>query len=633
MPLVRFSAKKNLCLFSVVLLSIFAAPVPAAEFWVSPDGRDTNVGTQESPLATAFAALRKARELRRLSPSAPEGGVRIILRGGSYWLDQPLIVRPEDSGTAASPTTIEAASGERPVLRGGVPIAGWRLEASIEKLPASAAGKVWSAPVPVFNGRALEFRQLWVGNRKAIRARTPNGSTMDHLLSWDREKEVAGIQASLAPGLPKMEGVEMVIAQQWAVAFLRLRSVRTEGEQTLVSFHQPESRIEFEHPWPQPILKNEGGSGAFFLVNALEFLDEPGEWYLDQKAGRVYYWPREGEELAQVPVIAPALESLVEIAGTLDRPVHHVQFRGIAFQNTTWLRPSFAGHVPLQAGFYITEAYKLKPKGTPDWRSLDNQTWTGRPAAGVVVSGAQEIRFERCRFEHMAMSGLDFVSGTQDNVVEGCLFRDIGNNAIQIGSFQGGGIESHLPYSPQDEREICARLRVSNNFINDAANEDWGGVAIMAGYVRDTSIVHNEISDTSYMGVSVGWGWTRTPNVMRHNLVHANRFDRVCTRMCDDAAIYTLSAQPGTVVSENVISEIKMSPYVDRPDHWFYLYTDEGSSFITVRDNWCPEPKFLQNANGPGNVWENNGPQVAEKIRNAAGLEAAYQDLRAEPYY
>jgi hypothetical protein len=100
--------------------------------------------------------------------------------------------------------------------------------------------------------------------------------------------------------------------------------------------------------------------------------------------------------------------------------------------------------------------------------------------------------------------------------------------------------------------------------------------------------------------------------------------------MCDTAGIYTLSAQPGTIVSENCVRDIKMSPYVDRPDHWFYLYTDEGSSFITVRDNWCPAEKFLKNANGPGNVWENNGPMVAEKIRDAAGLEEAYRDLSKE---
>jgi hypothetical protein len=98
--------------------------------------------------------------------------------------------------------------------------------------------------------------------------------------------------------------------------------------------------------------------------------------------------------------------------------------------------------------------------------------------------------------------------------------------------------------------------------------------------------------------------------------------------MTDTAAIYTLSAQPGTVVSENVADDVTISPWVHDPEHWFYYYADEGTAFTVWRDNWCPTERFLQNANGPGNHWENNGPQVDAKIKAAAGLEPAFQDLR-----
>lgn len=610
------------------LACVIATAASAVEIWVSPLGDDAQSGTREAPLASLALAVRKAREIRRLAPTPPEGGIRIVLRGGTYPLDRSVVIRPEDSGTPASPTSIEAAQGEIPLLSGGLPLSGWILAEELPAgTPAKSKGHIWMADTPVFNGRPLEFRQLWIDGRKAIRARTPNGEAMERLTSWNHEKETAGIPAPLVATIKNPAGIEMIVAQQWAVGILRINTLTYDGAETRASFHQPESRIEFEHPWPQPILKNEGGSGAFFLANAIEFLDEPGEWYQDRNSGRIYYWPREGEDLAKVEAVAPALETLLEIVGNSDRPVTNIAIKGIHFSHTTWLRPSLSGHVPLQAGMFITESYKLRPKGTPDWRGLDNQTWTGRAAAAVTVTGAQHLRFERCHFEHMAMSGLDLVNNTRDNVVEGCVFRDLGGNGIQLGSFQGGGIESHLPYSPADEREICTHERIANNVLADCANEDWGCVAIVAGNVRDTEIVHNEISNVSYMGISVGWGWTRTPNAMRKNLIQANRFERVATRLCDDAAIYTLSAQPGTVVSENAIGPIVMSPYVDRPDHWFYLYTDEGSSFITVRDNWCPEEKFLQNATGPGNLWENNGPKVSEKIRALAGLEPAFSDL------
>lgn len=605
----------------------FVSSAFAAELWVAPDGADTNPGTPEQPLATPARALRQAREWRRLQDPAVAGGVRIILRGGDYALTEPLLIRPEDSGTAASPTVLAAAPGERPVLSGGVTVTGWQKPAAAPAgLPAAARGHIRVAPAPRFNGRLLEFRQLWVDGRKAVRARTPGDGTMERLVAWDRPKREAWIPAGIS--LPaRLEGVEMVVLQMWEIAVLRIKSHEIGGDRARVTFHEPESRIEFEHPWPQPVISEKHGNSPFFLANAIEFLDEPGEWFEDTTAGMVYYWPREGENLERARVIAPGLETIVQVAGTPDRPVAHVAFEGMGFAHTTWLRPSTHGHVPLQAGMFLIDAYGLRPKGTPDWRSLDNQAWLGRPPAAVSAAGAHHLRFTRCRFERTAANGLDFAAAVTDSAVEGCVFRDIGINGLMAGEFAEGGLEAHLPWNPADDRAVCARLRFANNLLTDCANEDWGGVALAAGFVRDTVIEHNEISDTSYTGISLGWGWTRTPNAMRRNLVRANHIHHVATRMSDTAGIYTLSAQPGTIVSENAVHSITMSPYVHDPDHWFYLYTDEGSSFITVRDNWCPAEKFLQNANGPGNLWENNGPQVDAKIKAAAGLEPAFKDL------
>jgi hypothetical protein len=227
----------------------------------------------------------------------------------------------------------------------------------------------------------------------------------------------------------------------------------------------------------------------------------------------------------------------------------------------------------------------------------------------------------------MGASGLDFVRGTHDDRVEGCVFRDLGGNGIQLGSFQTEGVEVHTPYDPADAREVCARERIADNLVTDCGTEDWGCVGIGVGYAREVDIAHNEVCDLPYTGISLGWGWTHAPNCMRDNRVFANDIRRVATRLCDTAGIYTLSAQPGTVIAENCVSDLVMSTYADLPEHWFYLYLDEGSSGITVSDNWCPAERFLKNANGPGNVWRDNGPQVSARIKNAAGLEPAFRDL------
>ncbi|MGB8192079.1 MAG: hypothetical protein WCF67_09175, partial [Chitinophagaceae bacterium] len=59
-------------------------------------------------------------------------------------------------------------------------------------------------------------------------------------------------------------------------------------------------------------------------------------------------------------------------------------------------------------------------------------------------------------------------------------------------------------------------------------------------------------------------------------------------------------------------------------------YTDEGASYVTVKNNWCPFEKFLQNANGPGNNWENNGPAASDSIKINAGIQAPFQYLLKE---
>lgn len=602
----------------------------AAEFWVSPSGNDTNSGVQSQPLASVSVALRQARELRRLSKVGTDEAVTIVLKGGVHQLTSPLLVRPEDSGTESSPTIIAAADGERPVLSGGVPVTGWRkLRERLPALPKESRGEVWVAEAPGVGGRILEFRQMWVNGHKAVRARTPNGETLDRLLVWDRKNEEAWIPAASLRSLREPKHAEIVFHQQWEIAVCRIKSIDFKTNAARIKLHEPEGRIQFEHPWPQPIMST-NGNAPFFLANAIEYLDEPGEWFQELPGGRIYYWPRPGEDMSRAEVIVPVLETLVQITGNLDRPVTNVLFKGIGFEHTTWMRPSHAGHVPLQATMFMLDAYKLIPKGTPDWRSLDNQAWVGRPPGAVSVESAQHIRFERCRFERLAAAGFDCDNGVQDSAVEGCVFRDIGGNGIQAGKFSDVGVETHLPYNPADEREVCARLRFANNVLTDTANEDWGGVAICVGYGKQITVEHNDISNTSYTGINMGWGWTRTTNCMSGNVIRANHIHRVATRMCDTAGIYTLSCQPGTLIAENSVHSMKMSPFVFNPEHWFYLYLDEGSSFITVRDNWTPEERFFSNAVGPGNVWTNNGPNVPVEIKNAAGLQPQFRDLLGE---
>lgn len=597
----------------------------ADEIWISPKGSDFNDGTRQFPKATLTSALRQAREWRRTEDNRIQGGITIYMEGGTYAFYEPVFIRPEDSGTKESPTIIRSVGDEKVILSGGISINGWKKQ-----------GKVWVADVPAFNGRPLDFRQLWVNGKKAVRARdVEDFEKMNRICSVDEKNEILYVPAVSIRRLIDNKGnlkakyAEMVLHQMWCVANLRIRSVEVQGDSAAIRFHQPESRIQFEHPWPRPMVTTDGHNSAFYLTNARELQDVPGEWYHDIDARKVYYYPREGEKMQEAEVIVPAVETLVRVEGTLDRPVCHIRFEKITFSYTTWMRPSEKGHVPLQAGMYLTDGYRIDPKMQRNYLNhpLDNQGWLGRPAAAVRVVAARQIDFERCRFEHLGSTGLDYEEAVQGGVVRGCLFRDIAGNGLLVGSFSPAAHETHLPYDPADRREVCTQQQINNCYFTEIGNEDWGCLAIAAGYVGDVNIEHNEISEVPYSGISLGWGWTQTVNCMRNNRVHANLIHHYAKHMYDVAGIYTLGSQPKSYVTENCVHSIYKPGYVHDPNHWFYLYTDEGSSFITVRDNWTEGEKYLQNANGPGNVWENNGPKVDNDVRERAGLEAGYKDL------
>ena len=597
-----------------VLLAM-SSTLMAGDIWVSPK-------------VTLTSALRQAREWRRTGDERAQGGINIYIEGGTYTFHEPVFIRPEDSGTEDSPTVIRSATGEKVVLSGGVRINGWKKQ-----------GKFWVADVPTFNGRPLDFRQMWVNGKKAVRARdVEDFKKMNRICSVDEKNEILYVPASAIRKLTDGKGIlqakyaEMVLHQMWCVANLRIRSIEMQGDSAAIRFHQPESRIQFEHPWPRPMVTTDGHNSAFYLTNARELLDVPGEWYHDIESRKVYYYPRTGEKMqsADTEVIVPAVETLVQVVGTLDRPVSNIRFENITFSYTTWMRPSEKGHVPLQAGMYLTDGYRIEPKMQRNYLNhpLDNQGWLGRPAAAVRVVAANQIDFERCRFEHLGSTGLDYEQATHGGVIRGCLFRDIAGNGLLVGSFSPAAHETHLPYDPADRREVCTHQQIDNCYFTEIGNEDWGCLAIAAGYVSDINVEHNEICEVPYSGISLGWGWTQTVNCMRNNRVHANLIHHYAKHMYDVAGIYTLGSQPKSYVTENCVHSIYTPGYVHDPNHWFYLYTDEGSSFITVRDNWTEGEKYLQNANGPGNVWENNGPKVDTAIRERAGLKAEYRDLR-----
>jgi len=350
-------------------------------------------------------------------------------------------------------------------------------------------------------------------------------------------------------------------------------------------------------------------------------LDQPGEWYQDYPSGRIYYYPRPHEDMTKAQVIIPALETLLTVNGTLERPVRNIHFQNISFEHTSWMRPSYQGHVTLQGGFHLLDAYKLPIPGLPEKAELENQAWIGRPKAAIQIKCGNNINFNHCTFQHLAATGVDYERAVSASIVENCHFTDIGGTALLVGTFPDEGFETHVPYTPFHEQELCTGITIRNNLIEEVTNEDWGGVGIGAGYVKNIHIIHNEVCHVNYSGICVGWGWTLLESGMRGNRIEANYVHHFARRLYDAGGLYTLSNQPGSVMRNNRIEHLIDAPCATN-DRAFYIYFDEATDGYTVENNWCPSERFDSNRPGPHNVWKKNGPQVDESIRQKAGRVA-----------
>jgi hypothetical protein len=325
--------------------------------------------------------------------------------------------------------------------------------------------------------------------------------------------------------------------------------------------------------------------------------------------------------LATAVVVAPMVETLVSIDGTSPSDqVGYLWFQGLTFAHSTYMRPSQYGFLDAQAGQYNLTA------------DANNNQTVGRPAAGVSVTNANHIQFERNLFTQMAATGLDLMSGTHDNAIVGNVFTDIGGSGISIGQFAvSETTEYHTAYNPTDRNEICTNDTIKDNYISNVTTEIQGACGIAAGYPAYITIEHNEVAWTNFTGISIGYGWTTSPNAMTNNTIDYNNIHHVANILAGSAAISTQSNQgPASEIRYNYLHDFSQSQWSDYAVQGLFL--DEGSTGYTVAHNLMintPGSLIAQNA-GANTVTDNGStPSSAESTMAVAGIESGYADIKA----
>jgi hypothetical protein len=311
-----------------------------ATFYAAPYGNDAWSGKLAAPNAQRtdgpFATIVRARDAIRAMPMAERVAhpITILVRGGTYFLDETLVFGPADSGTFASPITYAAYPGETPILSGGRPIkAVWK----------RYQGQIMVCTVPGAKEGGWKFRRLAVNGKVKNRACLPK---VDYYRIAEPVHESAfRYHEGDIRRFHNLQDVEVAVFHSWDESRLIIAGV--DEAQRVVTFT---GAPEHSHPFGWA---GAGQANRYYVENIREGITQPGDWYLDYKTGELYYWLE--EDLAQAEVVAPVLMQLVRFDGDAEprqvllhhtvnekqnlssgQYVQYLHFVGLTFCDTNW---------------------------------------------------------------------------------------------------------------------------------------------------------------------------------------------------------------------------------------------------------------------------------------------------------
>lgn len=451
-------------------------------YYLAPNGSDDWSGAraepsanqEDGPLASLDAARRKVRA--RLAAGNVDRPIEVLIRGGDYELDATVVFSVADSGHETAPVTYRAYPGEHPVFSGGKRMRDWtRVTTDPPGTAAAAKGHLWVAEIPQAARRdSWQITSLYDGLELLPRARSPEFQT-----STEQKLDPYNAQ-------PKDIGAHRLDPADEAVSFSREFRFRGEDLKDWATPADIELFLRPKHKWLINLLPLERidpenqtahlavdptygipPSNRYYVENAIEYLDAPGEWVFDSATGRVYIWP--DRPLAGADIRAPYLREFIRVEGIEDAtPVRHLHFSGLTFRHglrDTW-RPGDQG---LQH----------------DWEMYDKAT------AAVRFRHAEHCSIDACTFEASSGTGVRLDLYAQRIRITNNYFNHLGGTGVLLSGYAPG---------TKDENKFNT---VKNNYFHHIGTLYTHSPGIFIAQSGHNVISHNTIHDLAYSGILV----------------------------------------------------------------------------------------------------------------------------------
>ena len=534
--------------------------------YVSPKGADT---ADAKTLKTSLKTLSGARDYIRKHElnKNMKSDLIVYLAGGWYELNETVKFGPEDSGSNGYSVVYRNLSDEKPVISGGRKVEGW----------TKVAGKdYYVADVSENKGFANYFKQLYVNG---IRAQLAMSNRTYRALGAPQSGDIlkGKVRSSISKHptrhwwndpetKEKFDGIEFS-KEDLKKSYSNIKDIDIYA---LLVFKQLQISVEeiietdssYIFRWKNPEFQwwttwgDASGAMDHFIVNAIEELDEHGEWCLNTTEDKAYYYPQPWEDMDKIEAYVPAVEGLIELEGKPGDRIKNIVFDGIIFQYGNWTYPE--NHMLGRTQAEITGKYDSEMRGQ------------------IVINYSDDIQIKNSIMRHMASCVIQPYEGANRTLIEGNVFYDLSAAAVSTGKW-------YLDKLKCTSSTICTNTRISNNVIRNVGRDYFQASAINTFAAYNVMIENNDISDIAYAGIHARIGDKPTHHskigrlTYRRNLLsRSSAMHKWGAR--DGGTLYTHGYYPNCLVEENYV-----------------VYSSCNVMDVFYADNWSNDSRWQNN--------------------------------------